>query len=87
MKKYMIAAATFLLFAGITNAQVAQKQPGKTTTTKEVAIQKKTNEANKATVSNVTPQSSAAKKAPAKQTAIKRKHHHKKSPAKKTTTK
>ena len=87
MKKYMVAAAALILVAGITNAQVASKQPVKATAAKEVVHTKKNIAADKpaASTASVTP---TAKKTNTSNTMIKRKHHHKTNKAaKKTVTK
>lgn len=83
----MVAAAALILVAGITNAQIAAKQPVKATAAKEVVHTKKNISADKpaASTANVTP---TAKKASTSNTMIKRKHHHKSNKAaKKTVTK
>ena len=77
MKKYMIAAAALLLFAGITNAQVAQKQPSKATEVKEASTTKNLPASIKPATSTATV-SPTAKKTSTSNTTIKRKHHHKK---------
>jgi uncharacterized lipoprotein YajG len=83
MKKYMIASAALLLFAGMTNAQVAQKQASKATAVKQAAYTKPSSVSTKNTnaVASVSP---TAKKTTAPNMTIKRKHHHKKTKA--TTT-
>ena len=86
MKKYMIAATALLLFAGITNAQVAQKQPSKTTVKKEVANTKINSVSTKNAVTTATV-SPSSKKTTSANTAIKRKHHYKKNKATSTTGK
>lgn len=87
MKKYMIAAAALILAAGITNAQVASKQPVKATAAKEIVHTKKNTAVDKPanSTASVTP---TAKKASTPNMMIKRKHHHKSNKAaKKTVTK
>jgi hypothetical protein len=77
MKKYMIAAATLLLFAGVTNAQEAQKKPSKATTVKHTAAAKPSS-ASTTSANATTSVSPTAKKATSPNAAIKRKHLHKK---------
>lgn len=86
MKKYMIAAATLLLFAGMTNAQAAQKQASKPPAAKHVGYTKPGSASTKNT-NAVASASPTAKKATASNTTIKRKHHHKKTKAATTTGK
>ena len=81
MKKYMTAAIALLLFAGITNAQVAQKQASKPTTVKQAVTANPGSASNTNTVASTSP---TAKKTTPSNTTIKRKHHHKKTKA--TTT-
>jgi uncharacterized lipoprotein YajG len=80
MKKYMIAAAALLLFAGMSNAQVAQKQASKATAVKQASYTKPVSASIKNTnaVASVSP---TAKKATPSNMSIKRKHHHKKTKA------
>ena len=77
MKKYTIALAALLLFAGMTQAQEAKKQPSKTTVKKEVAAAK-TNAASTKSAATTASVSPSAKKATSPNAAIKRKHLHKK---------
>lgn len=83
----MVAAAALILVAGITNAQVASKQPVKATAAKEVVHTKKNITADKpaASTASVTP---TAKNTNTSNKMIKRRHHHKSNKAaKKTVTK
>jgi hypothetical protein len=78
MKKYMTAAIAFLLFAGITNAQVAQKQASKPTIANHSAATKPRSASTTNTVASASP---TVKKTTPSSTTIKRKHHHKKAKA------
>ena len=83
MKKYIVCASALLLIAGMANAQLAQKQPVKTTTHKTAAA------SHTSASTNVTPMN-AGTSTSAKQTtgaAIHRKHHPKKTSTKKTSGK
>jgi hypothetical protein len=78
MKKYMIAAATLFLFAGVTNAQDAKKKPSKPTTVKHTVAAKPSAASTKSADATTTSVSPTAKKATSPNAAIKRKHLHKK---------
>ena len=77
MKKYMIAAVGLLLFAGISNAQVAQKPLSKTTAVKQAAYTKP-GSASAKNANAVASLSPTAKKTTPPNMTIKRKYHHKK---------
>lgn len=72
----MIAAAAFLLFAGISNAQVAPKQASKVPAARQASYTKPVSASSKNTntVASVSP---TAKKTNQPNMTIKRKHHHK----------
>jgi len=77
MKKYMIGAAALLLFAGISNGQVTQKQPTKAPAANPVAYSK-TSAANSKSANTTASVAPAPNKTTSSNTEIKRKHHHKK---------
>jgi hypothetical protein len=76
MKKFIFSLATFLLLAGMANAQ--KKDSTKTMGTKHVTTSKTTT-AKKATTNNASAVSPSTTKT-TNTTAIKRKHHKKKKP-------
>lgn len=89
MKKYMITAATFLLIAGMADAQLAGKTPSKAVSQKSPMIAKTSAPAVHKTATVTTTSGIPATSGTTKvsgTTIIKRKHHYKKGNSLKKTT-